>query len=397
MNDQSQSFVASLNTFPVRAALLLSSSLTVMAGALITPGLPGISAHFADYPAVWVKLIVTLPAFFIALFSPLMGWLSDRYGRLPVLKTSLLIYALAGAAGGLADSLEWMLTTRALLGVGVAGIMGASITLVGDYFTGQARQSFMGLQSSFMALGGVIYINLGGSLALLDWRAVFLVYLAALLIWVLVWRYLYEPMRQRPVAGEVSSEPYPWRSILPVYFVGFVSMALFYMMPVQIPFLLAERFEVSSVKTAWVISASTLAGVISGMLFSRMKNHFSHVQLYSLTFLLFAVGYFLVAWAPFYPLMLLAVLISGLGVGLTFPTGNHWLLQLAPEAYRARVMGGAASVMFSGQFLSPLLISPIEAQVGLTGAFQLGAILALVMGLFLWFYGWITGRLSQKS
>lgn len=386
-------------SLPVRAVLLLSSSLTVMAGALIAPTLPGIGAYFADYPAVWIKLIITLPAFFIALFSPLMGWLADRYGRLPVLKTSLLIYAFAGAAGGLVDSLGGMLISRALLGVGVAGIIGIATTLIGDYFTGQARQTFMGLQGSFMALGGVVYINLGGGLALLSWRAAFLVYLFALVVLLLAWVYLREPLRSKaPLdAGSSVTGHFSWRSVLPIYLLGFIAMSLFYMVPVQLPFLLAERFDISSLQTAWVISTSTLAGVVAGLVFGRLKNHLNHAQIYLLAFLLFATGYLLVSLTHHYLLMLPAVAISGLGAGLTFPAGSHWLLQLAPESCRGRVIGGAASVMFAGQFLSPLIVMPVEAWVGLTGAFQLAACLALLLSLLLLVHPPGTARVDESQ
>ncbi|SFX45311.1 MFS transporter [Marinospirillum alkaliphilum] len=372
----------------IKVVLLSASSMTVMAGALITPVLPDIGRHFSDWPDVWVKLIITLPALFIALFSPLMGWLADRYGRLPVLKTCLLIYALAGAAGGLVDTLGWMLLTRALLGIGVAGIMGIATTLIGDYFTGQARQRFMGLQGSFMALGGVIYINLGGGLALISWRAAFMVYLAGLLVWLLAWLYLREPARKTlsdPLTDSMNPPAFPWRQVLPVYALGFAAMSLFYMLPAQMPFLLVQRFDASSLQTAWVISSSTLAGALAGYLFGGFKNHLSHARIYALAFLLFATGYLLASLVPWYSLMLLAVMVSGFGAGMTFPAGNHWLLQLAPEAFRGRVMGGFASVFFTGQFLSPLLVAPVELRVGLTGAFQVAALLALVLSvLLLW-------------
>lgn len=368
----------------IKLVLLFSSSMTVMAGALITPVLPDIGEHFDAWPDVWIKLIITLPALFIALFSPLMGWLADRYGRLPVLLVSLLIYSLAGAAGGLANSLAWLLLSRALLGVGVAGIMGIATTLIGDYFTGQERQSFMGLQGSFMALGGVVYINLGGWLAYYSWRAAFLVYLFGLVVFVLAWLFLQEPQKSTQQSEVSTSVPhFPWRGVIPVYALGFAAMALFYMLPAQMPFLLVERFETTSLHTAWIISASTLSGALAGFLFGRIKNTCSHARIYAMAFFLFAVAYALVSLAPQYELMLLAVTLSGFGAGMTFPAGNHWLLQLAPVAYRGRVMGGFASVFFTGQFLSPLLVAPLESLLGLTGAFQVAAGVALLLMLLL--------------
>lgn len=371
----------------IKLVLLLSSSMTVMAGALITPVLPNIGQHFDTWSDVWIKLVITLPALFIALFSPLMGWLADRYGRVPVLLCSLLVYSLAGALGGLANTLLWLLLSRALLGVGVAGIMGIATTLIGDYFSGQERQSFMGLQGSFMALGGVIYINLGGWLASYSWRAAFLVYLFGLVVFVLAWLLLQEPSRSQGVTPDnLAENTFPWRGALPVYALGFAAMALFYMLPAQMPFLLVERFDASSLHTAWIISASTLSGALAGFLFGCIKNTCSHARIYALAFLLFAAGYFLAALVPLYGWMLLAVTLSGFGAGMTFPAGNHWLLQLAPVAYRGRVMGGFASVFFMGQFLSPLLVAPFESLLGLTGAFQIAAAVALLLAVLLLLY-----------
>lgn len=378
----------SVSMFKTKLVLLLASSLTVMAGALITSVLPNIGLYFSSYPDVLVKLILTVPALFIALFSPLMGWLADRYGRLPVLLSCLLLYSFAGAAGGLTQSMGWMLFTRALLGIGVAGIMGVATTLIGDYFIGQERQNFMGLQGSFMALGGVAYILLGGWLAMATWRAAFLVYLLALIVFVLAWLYLKEPSAEVKNASNTTTESkgFPWRAILPVYALGFTAMAMFYILPAQIPFLLVERFSVSSIQTALVVSTSTLAGAVAGFLFGRIKNRLSHPRIYTLAFLLFFLGYLLASQVQTYPLMLLAMVISGFGAGMTFPTGNHWILQLTPAAYRGRAMGGFSSVFFMGQFLSPLFVAPIENFAGLTYVFIAASGLALVIGLSLWFF-----------
>jgi MFS family permease len=95
------------NTLVLRGTLLAVSSLTVMAGATISPSLPAIQAHFADVPAVdvLVRLVLTLPALFIALGAPLAGVLVDRWGRKPLLVVCVLLYAAAGASGVYLDAL----------------------------------------------------------------------------------------------------------------------------------------------------------------------------------------------------------------------------------------------------------------------------------------------------
>jgi len=52
-------------------------------------------------------------------------------------------------------------------------------TLIADYYTGQKRANFMGLQGAFMGLGGVGFLSVGGFIADLNWRFPFLIYLSA--------------------------------------------------------------------------------------------------------------------------------------------------------------------------------------------------------------------------
>lgn len=93
------------NTLPregrgLALTLLAASSLTMMAGAIVAPSLPGIQAAFADLPRVELlaRLVLTLPALTVALLAPIAGGLLDRLGRRPVLLASLALYALAGAS-----------------------------------------------------------------------------------------------------------------------------------------------------------------------------------------------------------------------------------------------------------------------------------------------------------
>ena len=113
-----------LNKNSVRnLTILLGSTMTAMAGATIAPALPEINLVFQDVPDadLLVKLVLTLPALLIAIGAPFSGFLSDRWGRKPVLITALILYGLAGTSGYVLDSMFGILVGRALLGVAVAG------------------------------------------------------------------------------------------------------------------------------------------------------------------------------------------------------------------------------------------------------------------------------------
>ena len=85
----------------LKVTLLLASTLTVMAWTMIAPALPSIQAHFAEVAnvAFWVRLVLTLPALFIAATAPIAGYIVDRIGRKTVLVISTLLYGISGVAG----------------------------------------------------------------------------------------------------------------------------------------------------------------------------------------------------------------------------------------------------------------------------------------------------------
>ena len=69
-----------------------------------------------------------------------------------------------------------------MLGLAVAGVMVSATTLIADYFKGDARANFMGLQAAFMGFGGVIFLSVGGFIADVNWRLPFLIYLFSWLL-----------------------------------------------------------------------------------------------------------------------------------------------------------------------------------------------------------------------
>ncbi|MEZ6194761.1 MAG: MFS transporter, partial [Planctomycetota bacterium] len=73
-------------------ALLLSSSLTVMGGAVVAPALPRIHQAFAgDWQSLLLtKLVLTLPALAIAVAAPGGGRILARFGKRRVLLAGLL-------------------------------------------------------------------------------------------------------------------------------------------------------------------------------------------------------------------------------------------------------------------------------------------------------------------
>jgi MFS family permease len=363
----------------VKATLLLASSLTVLAGAIVAPALPSITAAFADEPGVELltRLIVTLPALAIAIVAPCSGWVIDRLGRVRVLVAALVLYAAAGTSGVYLGTLTAVLVGRALLGVAVAFAMTAATTLIGDLFAGPERTRFLGQQAAFMSLGGVAFVTLGGALAgKFGWHAPFWVYLAALPVAGMAFLALDEPARAP--RGDISPEPLVWRVVVPVCLVSLLLSAAFYLGPVQLPYLVQRSVGATPLVTGLCIAVITTAGALVGLNFGAVAQRLTRPSVFAASAALMGLGWVLAGWitggwwtlAP-------GLVLAGLGSGGFMPNASGWLMSRASESARGRVVGLLTASIFLGQFVSPLLVTPIATRMGLGPTF-VGVGVALV-------------------
>jgi MFS family permease len=359
--------------------LLLASTLTVMAGAALAPALPTLEQVFAATPQAGflTRLLLTLPALFIVLAAPLAGVLVDRVGRLRLLWMSVLLYVLAGSSGALLDRLDLILVGRALLGVAVAGLMTSVTTLIADYYAGAERDRVFGRQGAFMSLGGVGFLLLGGLATDLHWRAAFGVYLLPLLL--LPALLALPPPRPQALDTALDLSRLPRVRLALIYAAALIGMMIFYIIPVQMPYHLAERAAISSTAIGLVIAVSNLCGGIAGFGFARLRQHLQPMQIITLVYLLMAVGYAAIGLSTSLVGMLFGLACAGFGLGLTIPNLTTWLASFTPPAMRGRLIGGLTAAVFIGQFLSPLAAQPFVDRYGTAGPFLAAAVLLLLL------------------
>ncbi|WPE20894.1 MFS transporter [Shinella zoogloeoides] len=368
------------------ATLLFVSTLTIMSGATISASLPGIAARFAEVESVALlsRLVLTLPAVFIALFSPAAGFLVDRFGRKPLLLASLALFSVAGASGLVLDTLPGLLAGRAVLGIAVGGIMTATTALVGDFFQGPARDRYMGLQQAFVGIGGTIFLTGGGFLAEIHWRGPFLIYTAAILLLPAALAFLPEPQRVRRagvVAGEERLGGRKMALLGLLFLAAAVNMIAFYMIPTQLPFFL-ERLGFTAPSLAGAaIGAGQLVGVASALAFAPFRRRLGIMGVFGLGFASAGLSFLLLSMVESYAGVLLAMAVSGICMGTIMPNFAAAAMLLAPPALRGRVSGLLVSSIFAGQFLSPIVSQPLIGRFGYGGAYGLVGAVVLAIGL----------------
>lgn len=152
------------------ASILSLSLLTVMAGAAVAPALNLIQEHFRDTDPIYVQMIISMPAVFIALtnlflFKPL----SKRLRARTMLLIGLGFYVVFGCLAGAFSDIRLILICRGLVGIGVGILMPLSTGLISFYFTKDKQAELMGYASAMNMLGGVVATLIAGGLAMVSW------------------------------------------------------------------------------------------------------------------------------------------------------------------------------------------------------------------------------------
>jgi DHA1 family bicyclomycin/chloramphenicol resistance-like MFS transporter len=162
-----------------------SVGFTFLIGALaalpplsIDLGLPALNLLYASLGASPAQAALTL-SLFLAGFGAaqlVMGPLSDRYGRRPVMLGGMMLYAAAGFGCAFATSIEGLLAFRLLEGIGAAGGTTLAMAVVRDSFDGQAGRIKMSQVSMVITIAPIIAPTLGGLVLLAgEWRLIYMV------------------------------------------------------------------------------------------------------------------------------------------------------------------------------------------------------------------------------
>lgn len=364
--------------------ILAATAVALLATPLASPAMPEIARVFAenaqnepfarailaaisilpgDPNAMFLTkfILLSIPALFIILGAPIVGWLSDNIGRKSLLNVSLLIFGISGTSGYFADSFFFMFVGRAILGLSIAGIKTATVAMVGDYYEGPERNRIIGWQGSAMKMGGVVFMLLGGFLANYNWQVPFLGYLIAFLIVPSGLIALAESLphaKSAPPDRAAHLPEVPFWPAAAVFASAFLASALFFITPVQLPFYLRNAFDATPLQMGAAIALGNTIGALSSLGYGYFKKRMNFVAIYAAIFLSMALGYYIVAAAGTYAVALAGMVVAGLGFGLYVPNQSSWILQIVSPKRRGLGVGIVTTAMFLGQFFAPILVQP---------------------------------------
>ena len=156
--------------------IFITVMLDMLALGLIAPVLPTLVLNFlggdASSAAKWFGIFGTVFALMQFVFSPVLGVLSDRFGRRPIILASNLGLGLDYVVMALAPSIGWLFLGRVLSGVTAASISTA-MAYISDIVAPEKRAGAFGMIGAAFGVGFILGPALGGLLGTSDPRLPF--------------------------------------------------------------------------------------------------------------------------------------------------------------------------------------------------------------------------------
>jgi len=165
---------ANRGVMSVFAGLMLGMFVTSLNLTLVAPAMPVIVSELGGLDHYsWIALSSMLASTVVV---PIVGKLSDLYGRKPFYMGGMLAFMLGSALAGLAPSFGFLVAARVLTGIGMGTIMPLSQAIIGDIIPPRERGKYQGLIGSVFGLASIVGPVLGSLITRhLSWRWLFFV------------------------------------------------------------------------------------------------------------------------------------------------------------------------------------------------------------------------------
>ena len=370
-----------------------------MGFGIIIPILPILSKELGA-PYWQIGTIAIMFPFMQFLFASFWGGLSDRYGRRPIMLTSIFITAMAYVFFAHATTILLLFISRGLSGFGAANLSVAQ-AYISDVTEPKNRTKAFGIIGAAFGLGFIFGPPIGGYVKE-NFGRIYVGYTAAafsLINLVMAYFLLPESLHERTTNRKLF--PNPFRDVIAGFktektgsllLINFVYVAAFSMMQVTAALLWEEHYDLTESEVGYTFSyIGILAVIIQGVLIGWFNKKLGERRLLILGNVLMLLGLLFMPFVPkslFIPLELLLLALLSLGNSFLTPTINTLLSNNTARADQGKILGTNQSVGSLARVIGPQVGT---ALYGL--AFYLPYVAAAIIMLLV---AWLSWKLISK-
>jgi len=329
---------------------------------IVIPVLPLYAERFGASPLT-VGLLLSVYSAMQFIFAPILGKISDRLGRRPILLVSIIGTSLGFLLMGLARTLAMLFVARIIDGI-TGGNISTALAYIADITPPEHRSKRMGLVGAAFGLGLIFGPAIGGLLSHVSLGAPFLFAAAmaaanALAVYLVLPESLSATRRQEAHThaslGEVLQES-KGTSLLLVLTTYFFATAAFSLLTATYPLFTEHRFGLGATQNGYIFACQGIIGaVIQGGLLGWLVRYSGDKVLAIAGTAILSVSLFMLPTSPTLMLLLLATAGVAVGHGLVAAPLNGMASKSVGGSAQGRVMGLMQSAGSLARIVGPVV------------------------------------------
>lgn len=342
----------------------------VLGNSMLVPVLPTMQKEL-DLSQFQTSLTITVFSLAAGIIIPLVGYLSDRFGRKWVIVPSLIVYGIGGIISGLAawlmeNSYAAILGGRIIQGIGAAGTAPIAMALIGDLYSGAQESKALGIIESSNGMGKILSPIIGSAIALITWFAVFFTFpILCFAVAAYVWFGVKEKKKPegQPLPEYLGALKQIFKNkgrwLIPAFFVGATGLFILFGVLFYLSDILEETYKVDGILKGAILSiplfGMVVTAYITGAKLKQNKPLTRRLMLIGLTILtgaMIAVAFFKQIY-----LMIGLLTLGSIGIGLSLPCINVLVTGAVEKAERGMITSLYGSVRFLGVAFGPPIFS----------------------------------------
>lgn len=381
------------------AFIVMTMFLNFAGLTIIIPVIPYIVGEYTQQVALFVGLIMSVAAFFQFVCSPALGYLSDIYGRRPILLWSLLGGVVGFITFGIGGAL-WVLFIARIIDGATAGDTPAMYAYVADIAKPEDRARLYGILGAAGGFGFMVGPAIGGFAA--QWGLSIPLYVAAALSIInAIWGYfvmkeslveshrvkIFEVRHLNPFSQ--FKHVFTSETLRILFATSFLFFIALIMQQSNFSVFLKDILHWGPTQIGIVL---TLVGAVDiasqGYLTGKLLPRWGEKTLAIVGLIITALGLVLVGLVAFLPaavLLYVAVIIYTLGDGLFEPAMSGLIANATEPQKQGRVQGANQSLQSIARTIAPLIAGLLYGFGAYLPYFTGAAIMMITLAIFLYF------------